>query len=110
MIDANYADDRVLLTNTPAQSESLLNSLEQPAKNIGLHMNANKTEYICFKQKNRVHVSSPVSGKPLKLVDQFIYFGCNISSTESDIDLHLVKTWNAMVGYWSYRNLIYPIK
>ena len=36
MTDAYDADDIVLSTNTPAQSESLLHSLEQPAGGIGL--------------------------------------------------------------------------
>ena len=31
MIDADYADDLVLLTNTPAQAEYLLHSLKQAA-------------------------------------------------------------------------------
>ena len=30
--------------------------------------------------------------KPLKLVDQFIYLGSNISSTESDVNIHIEKT------------------
>ena len=35
MTDADYADDLVLLANTPAQAESLLNSQEQTAGGIG---------------------------------------------------------------------------
>ena len=46
--DANYADDIALLANTPAQAESLLHSLKQAAAGIGLHVNADKTEYMCF--------------------------------------------------------------
>ena len=45
--DADYIVDLVLLTNTPANSESLLHSLEQAARSIC--MNANKTEFIYFK-------------------------------------------------------------
>ena len=37
--DADYADDITLLANTPAQAESLLDSLEQAAGDIGLHVN-----------------------------------------------------------------------
>ena len=44
--DADYADDIALLTNTPAQAETLLHRLERVAAGIGLHVNANKTEYI----------------------------------------------------------------
>ena len=41
MIDANYTDDLVLLTNTPAQAESLLHTMEQAAGGIGPNENAN---------------------------------------------------------------------
>ena len=46
--NADYADDIVLLTNTPTQAKSLLHSLEQAVGGIGLHVNAGKMEYICF--------------------------------------------------------------
>ena len=46
--DADYADDVALLANTPTQAESLLHSLERSAGVIGLHVNANKTEYMSF--------------------------------------------------------------
>ena len=48
--DADYADDIALLANTPAQAETLLLSLEGAAVGIGLHVNAHKTEYMCFNQ------------------------------------------------------------
>ena len=41
--DADYADDF-----TPNQAETLLHSLERAAAGIGLHVNANKTEYMCY--------------------------------------------------------------
>ena len=46
--DANNADDIVLLANTPTQAKSLLHSLEQATGGIGLHVNADKTVYMCF--------------------------------------------------------------
>ena len=47
--DANYADDIAILANAPNQAESLLRRLEQAAGSIGLHVNADKTEYMCLK-------------------------------------------------------------
>ena len=44
--DADYADDIALLVNTPAQAESQRHSLERATAGIGLHVNADKTEYI----------------------------------------------------------------
>ena len=36
-IDADYADNQALLTNTPAQAEELLHCLEQATRGIGLY-------------------------------------------------------------------------
>ena len=47
IIDADYADDIVILANTPNQAETLLHSLERAAAGIGLHVNAHKTECMC---------------------------------------------------------------
>ena len=48
--DADYADDIAILANTPNQTETLLHSLERAVAGIGLHVNAHKTEYMCFNQ------------------------------------------------------------
>ena len=44
--DADNADDIALQTNSPAQAETLLHSLERASACIGLHVNAHKTEYM----------------------------------------------------------------
>ena len=46
VIDADNSDDLVLLANTPAQSRSLLHSLEQAARDVSLYVNSDKTEFI----------------------------------------------------------------
>ena len=48
--------------------EVLLHSLEQADAGIGLHVNAHKTEYICFNQAGDI---STLEGTSLKLVDKF---------------------------------------
>ena len=48
--DADYADDIAILANTPDQAETLLHSLERAAANIGLYVNAHRTEYMCYNQ------------------------------------------------------------
>ena len=79
----DYADDRALLANTPGQAKSLLHNQGQTAGGFGLHVNANKTEYICFKQG----AFSTLSSRPLKLVHNVTYLSSNISSTESDVNI-----------------------
>ena len=80
--DAEYADDIAILANAPAQAETLLHSLELAAAGIGLHVNAHKTEYMCFNQTGDI---STLNGSSLKLVDKFTYLGSSVSSTETDI-------------------------
>ena len=46
--DADYADDMMFLGNTPALAEYLLYSLELAAAGICLHVNTDKTEYMCL--------------------------------------------------------------
>ena len=65
--DADYADDRVILANTPNQAETLLHSLERAAAGIGLHVNAHKTECMCYNQTGDI---STLEGTSLKLVDK----------------------------------------
>ena len=44
--DADYADDIVLLANTPVLAESLRQSLKKAADSIGLQVNTDKTQTI----------------------------------------------------------------
>ena len=90
---AIYADDIALLANSPAQDESLLHSLERAADGIGLHVTADKTEYMCFNQRGNI---STLKGGPLKLVDNFTYLGSSVSSTENDINTQLAKILTAI--------------
>ena len=91
--DADYADDLALLANTPYQAETLLHSLEWAAAGIGLHVNAHKTEYMCYNQTGNI---ATLDGASLKLVDKFTYLGSSVSSTEKDIDTWLMKAWTAI--------------
>ena len=51
---AEYANVIALLANIPAQAESQLHSLERVADDIGLHVNADKTEFMCFNQRGDI--------------------------------------------------------
>ena len=89
----DYADDIAILANTPVQAEILLHTLERAAAGIGLHVNAQKTEYMCFNQTGGI---STLEGSSLELVDKFTYLGSNVSSTEKNIDTRLTKAWTAI--------------
>ena len=81
--DADYAEDIAILANVPTQAETLLHSLERGFAGIGLHVNARKTEYMCFNQTGDI---SALNSSSLKLVDKFTYLGISVLSTETDID------------------------
>ena len=70
------ADDIAILANTPNQAETILYSLERAAAD--LHVNAYKTEQMCFYQAGDI---STLEGTSLKLVDKFTYLGSSVSST-----------------------------
>ena len=89
IINMDYAEDIVLLANMPAQAKIL----EWTAGGIGLHVNADKTEYMCFNQRGNI---STLKGGPLKLVDKFTYLGSSVSSTENDINMRLARAWKAI--------------
>ena len=91
--DADYADDIANLANAPAQAETLLRSQERAAEGIGLHVNAHKTEYMCYNQTCDI---STLNGSSPKLVDKFTYLRSIVSSTETYIDTRLTKPWTAI--------------
>ena len=88
-IITDYADDMALL----AKAETLLYILERAAVGISLHVNAHKTEYMCFNQTGDI---STLNGSSLKLVDKFTYQESSVSSTETDINTRLAKALAAI--------------
>ena len=73
--DSDYANDIALLANARNKSETLLHSLERAAAIIGFHVNAHKTEYMCY---NQTGDTSTLGGTSLKLVDKFTYLGSSV--------------------------------
>ena len=67
-----------------------IHSREQAAAGIGLHVKADKTEYMFLNQRGDIFT---LNGSSLKLVDKFPNLGSNVSSTETDINTRLAKAW-----------------
>ena len=86
--DADYPDDLALCVNTSTQAESLLHNLEQAARGIGLLGNSDKTEFMCSNE----YAAISLNGKTLKSIN----LSCNISSTESDVNICIGKAWSAL--------------
>ena len=73
MMDADDTDDIAFIANIPTQAESLLHSMEWAESGIVLHVNAEKTKYMCVNQRGNI---SPLNGDPL-----------------NDINMRLAKAW-----------------
>ena len=99
IMDTDYADEIALLANTFALAEYLLHSLEKAAGGIGLHVNADKTKYMCFNQNQTSDISTLTAGS-LKLVDKLTYLGSSVSSAENDINTRLAKACSAIDSLW----------
>ena len=54
IMDADYADDIAHLANKPTQAKIRLHSLERTAAGIGLHIKANKTDYMSFNRRGDI--------------------------------------------------------
>ena len=93
--DADYADDLALFSDTIKGAEKLLHLLEEAAANIGLSVNADKTEFISY---NELGTMQTASGIPLDKVDDFKYLGSNIASTDKDIKIKIGKAWSALTN------------
>ena len=91
--DADYADDIALLGNTPNQAEKNYCIVWNESHQICLHVNAHKTECICYNQTGDIFT---LDRNSQKLVDKFTYLGSSVSSTEKDIDTRLTKAWTAI--------------
>ena len=70
--DIDYADDLALTSDTIEEANQLLHYLEVAAKEIGLHINAKKTEFISFNQTGQVR---SLDGENIKSVEDFTYLG-----------------------------------
>ena len=93
MTDIDYADNQALLAKFTSPSRIPSAESKQAAGSIGLYVNANKREYMRFKQKEDI---STQSDKPQQLVNLFTYLSSNISSTENDINIWLAVMWTAI--------------
>ena len=93
IVDTDFADDKFLLANTPAEGETQLHNLERTAAGVGLHVDAYKTEHMCFNQRGDI---TTLNGSSLKQEDKLTYRGNSVSSTETNINTRLEKAWTAI--------------
>eukprot|EP00794_Sanderia_malayensis_P001285 gene1285-1417_t len=66
--------------------------VEEAAKQIGLHINVSKTEYISIKEHGQILSSS---GDPISKSEDFQCLGSWIMTTKRDIEVRIAKAWAA---------------
>ena len=91
--DTGYADDLCMLSDTLEEAQELLARVENAAAEVGLFMNEKKTEYMSFNQSGRPLKSE--SGVDLKKVDDFLYLGSWVNTSERDISVRIAQAWSA---------------
>ena len=82
------ADDLQLHSNTPAQVKFLLHGLEQATRGIDHYV----SPVYVFKRRSHLHSKWQAS----KISRPVVYLGSNISSTESDVNIHIGNSWTAI--------------
>ena len=94
LIDTDFADDIALISNTIQDAQRLLTLIVNAAKNVGLHINESKTEYIAY-NISEGHHQLIANGKPIKLVPDFKYLGSWIDKPVKDLKIRKAQAWTA---------------
>ena len=67
--------------------------LEKSAAFTGLNVKATKTGFMCYNQDGAIEILNKTL---LKKVDDFVYLGSNITSTEKDVPIRISKACSAL--------------
>ena len=98
-----FADDIILLSESPEQLETMIHSLKSASYAVGLEMNLNKTKVMTNSQQYPLHLDQ----KPLEYVDSYIYLGkqisCKKQSNELEVDRRITNAWKK---FWSLKEIL----
>jgi hypothetical protein len=95
LTDLDFADDICLLSDEISEAQELLQRVEKECSNVGLHLNAKKTEYMAFNIGDHQPLKSS-DGSLLKHTDDFKYLGAWVNTTEQDIRIRKAIAWKAL--------------
>ena len=86
LTDLDFADDIALVSSEIEQAQEFITRLESEASQVGLHLNATKTEFMQYNQDSSPTITTS-SGQNLKEVENFKYLGGWMQSTEKDFSI-----------------------
>ena len=93
-----------LLSDTVEKGQKLLQELESAAAQVGLHLNAAKTEFITVNTDDRDPVIHSSNGSVLKHVSDFKYLGSYIAEDRKDFQVRKALAWtvcNKLQKVWN---------
>ena len=105
--DLDFADDIALLLNEIQQAKALLELVETESAQVGLHVNAKKTEVMLFNQDQQNDIKS-MSGGAIKEVENFKYLGGWMKSSEHDIKVRKLLAYLGRLSQASEDLVIQP--
>ena len=85
--DTNFADDVTLLTDSIEDAQCLLSLVKKTAKEIGLSINEDKTEYISCNAPIPRNDTILANEKPLKKFNGLKYLGSWVGNSEKDMKM-----------------------
>ena len=93
LTDLDFADDLALTSESIEDAESLLQSLEFAASQVGLYCNEGKTEYITT-SPNPCELKS-LNNERIKKVEDFKYLGSYVVDPQKDFKIRKALAWDA---------------
>ena len=110
--DLDYAYDIAELEESVAKATEQLQRLADEAAKVGLEINTDKTEYMCY---NIEHNDAKImlNGKSINEVTNFKYLGSMMLSTKNDIAHRKVLAWVAykkLTKIWTARHVSVKLK
>ena len=94
--DVDFADDIALISEDMDKANEFLLRVESAAASVGLHINEGKTKVMTLNMEDRSSDLQSRSGEAIEKVDDFIYLGSWIESTEREIRVRKGKAWGAL--------------
>ena len=93
LTDTDFADEIALLSNTIEDAQKLLTLVVDTARQIGLNINEEKTEYMTYNIQENNHLTA--NSKVIKEVQEFKYLGSWIDDSHKDLKIRKALAWSA---------------
>ncbi|KAL0829286.1 hypothetical protein ABMA28_004096 [Loxostege sticticalis] len=97
-----FADDLVILEEDPLTLESMIQTLVDRSREVGLEMNTSKTKMMT----NSIPIDITINGQKLEYVEEYVYLGQIISPKDQmskEIDKRIASGWKT---FWALKEIM----